>query len=91
MDQEYTFKRILRGKRIFDQVGLVGVGREAVDRGNLCPHFVFFAEDFNPFLPLRKPSTECVRGHPGGDQDGVAFILNVVAQVVQDATGLGHA
>jgi len=46
MDQEYTFKRILRGKSIFDQVGLVGVGREAVDRSNLCPHFVFFAEDF---------------------------------------------
>ena len=69
----------------------IGVTGESVNRFNFSTDGVRFAEDINFLVAAGEPGTERVLGAPADDEDGVAFVLDGVVEVVPDAAGFGHA
>src|SRR5690606_23022389 len=73
-----------------EQARLVGVGGEVVEDGHLGAEPVRLAEDRDLLAPLHDPPPERVLGHEAHDHHRVSRVLDSVAEVVEDAPGLGH-
>ena len=85
MHQEHLAQVVRHGLDPLQQLALVGVAAEFVQAGNLGPHAHRLAEDAHLRPLLHQLAAQRVLRLEAGDQDGVARILDVVAQVVQDA------
>ena len=73
------------------QLALVGVAAQFVEAGHFRPHRHRLAEDAHLLPLLHQLAAQRVGGLEAGDEHRVARVLDVVAQVVQDAALLAHA
>lgn len=91
VDEEDLLQRGNEGLHPVQEFALVGVPAEFVDLGDFGAEAHGFAEDGDFFLFVEDLAAEGVLGLEAGDQDGVAWIADGVAEVVDDAAGFGHA
>ncbi len=91
MDEEYFLELAFERERPFEQPGLIGVSRVAVDHLHLRFHVERLTEDFDARLLLDEAASQRIGRLPRDDEDGVARVLNVVAQVMKDPPGFAHA
>ena len=70
---------------------MVGVAGEGVEDFDVGVHFKFVAEDAHSFMPLSQLPTQGVLSAVADEEQDVALVFDVVAQMVQNATRLGHA
>ena len=91
VDQEDMFdgagERFHPGKEFL----LVGVAAQFVDFEYFGANAHGFAEDVDLFLTVQDFAAEGVFGLETGDQDCIAWIADVVAEMMEHATGFGHA
>ena len=73
------------------EFGLVGVGREAVDRVDLGAHGDGFVEDLDRLGPVDDLAGERALGGVADEDDGSLRPPQVVAQVMADAAAGAHA
>ena len=68
-----------------DQLALIGVAAEFVEAGDLRPDAHGLAEDSHLRPLLNQLAAEGVLRLKSGDEHGIARVLDIVAQVMQDA------
>ena len=58
---------------------------------DLGANFVNVAHDFDLLFAVKNAAAQSVLGHVADNQNCVAFVVDVVGQVVQDASGFAHS
>lgn len=84
------FSGILAGEK-FDEVFIIAMGAHAADAADFRMDFVKDAEDMYFFCACHKTAAEGVGFTVTDEQDGIAAVLDVIADMMFDATGIGHA
>ena len=74
-----------------EEFGLVGVAGELLDGDDFGAEAHGFAEDGDFGAALDDFAAEGVFGLEAHDEYGIAGVLDVVAEVVEDAAGFAHA
>jgi len=91
VDEEDVLDGAGEGLHPGEEFLLVGVAAEFVDLLHFGADADGFAKDVDFLLTIEKFAAEGVFGLETGDQDGVAGIADVIAEMVEDAAGFGHA
>ncbi len=73
------------------EVFVVAVGAHAADAADLGVDFVEDAEDMYLFGAGHEAAAEGMGFAVADEEDGIAGVLDVVADVVHDAAAVGHA
>ena len=91
VDEEDAFFRAGDGVVVGEEFVVVGVTGEGVEGFDFGIDLEFVAEDGDVFVAFTEFPTEGVFGAVADKQDHVFVVGDVVPEVVEDATGLGHA
>jgi len=82
VNQEDLFLAGPGGCRILQENILPGMRRKPANGGNLCAAFVPLAKNAHHLFAISQAAAESLRRLPGYNQDGVARVFDIVAQVM---------
>ena len=91
VDEEDAFFGAFDGVVVGEEFVVVGVAGEGVEGFDFGIDLEFVAEDGDVFVAFAEFPAEGVFGAVADKQDHVFVVGDVVAEVVEDAAGLGHA
>lgn len=91
MDEENAFFGAGDAVVVGDEFVVVGVAGEGVEGFDFRVDLEFVAEDGDVFVTFAEFPTERVFGAVADEEDHVFAVGDVVAEVMEDAAGLGHA
>ena len=90
-DDLAQFAAAAHALRKINEVALIGVGTEAIERYHIGVAWMHYAEDANVATQLYQAPTQGVLGLKADDDHGIACIFDAAAQVMQHAAAFAHA
>ena len=91
MDHKDLFRGLFQPSDEPEKLISVSVGREGFNTGHFSIHLVGFAEDLHRSLPSEDLSSQCVFSLETHEKDSVAFIFDIILEMMKNAAGFGHA